>query len=386
MHCVKSKKCRKRKVQTLALLAVIVILYFLLQFFSVSRLSTYRNKNVQVMHAESAEDIDRGSPDQDRGSPDKDRGSLDLSKKYSDEVVQHPAHIPSAPRGVHPSNVARYSEDSDGMFTCMESKLRIPMERVNDNFCDCPDSSDEPGTSACPDGKLFEMTELDTKSVGQCPPASHLNGTNGRTRIPQRGPQFVHSSKVNDGICDCCDGSDEWAGQEVPPLMRLKGKTGAVLHAPCADRCGDIRKLIEDERRIQQKGLLLQKRYLDAAKQLSPREKTNYGPLGIFYLLSQQCYEHSTHEYRYTICPFQSVKQSSGAVRHTVLGRDGRWVQLTPGDYLLTMAQGDATLCPDGQPRQTQIRFLCGLEDHVISIHEDQKCRYVVRFSSPAAC
>lgn len=34
-------------------------------------------------------------------------------------------------------------------------------------------------------------------------------------------PESVPSSYVNDGICDCCDGSDEWAKISLP--IRLEG-------------------------------------------------------------------------------------------------------------------------------------------------------------------
>ena len=44
-----------------------------------------------------------------------------------------------------------------------------------------------------------------------------------KVQVPQEDAQFVYSSKVNDGICDCCDGSDEWAEQPVPSPMELKG-------------------------------------------------------------------------------------------------------------------------------------------------------------------
>ena len=56
---------------------------------------------------------------------------------------------------------------------------------LTDDYCDCDDGSDEPGTSACPNS-LFFCANKGYKS------------------------KDVFSSMVNDGVCDCCDGSDEW--------------------------------------------------------------------------------------------------------------------------------------------------------------------------------
>eukprot|EP01043_Picozoa_sp_COSAG02_P022845 COSAG02_NODE_1200_length_13909_cov_15.541202_6_plen_561_part_00 len=79
----------------------------------------------------------------------------------------------------------------------------LPYEQLNDDYCDCDDGSDEPGTAAC---------------SGVAPPESAsagffcLNVGHEGKRIP--------SSRVNDFVCDCCDGSDE------------KGTA-----SPCANTC-----------------------------------------------------------------------------------------------------------------------------------------------------
>lgn len=42
------------------------------------------------------------------------------------------------------------------MFMCHKSKRIIPFDRVNDDYCDCPeDGSDEPSTNACPNGLFY---------------------------------------------------------------------------------------------------------------------------------------------------------------------------------------------------------------------------------------
>ena len=106
--------------------------------------------------------------------------------------------------GVDPVDIPRYSGKS---FVC--GKLTISSDKINDDFCDCPDGSDEPGTSACDNGS-FACRNEGYKI----------------TRIP--------SSRVSDGVCDCCDGSDEPAGvcsNECDALAAATKKSLERAHA-----------------------------------------------------------------------------------------------------------------------------------------------------------
>ncbi|KAG6533760.1 hypothetical protein ZIOFF_007635 [Zingiber officinale] len=78
------------------------------------------------------------------------------------------------------------------VIACRDGAATFPRDRLNDGFCDCPDGTDEPGTSACPESKFY------CRNMGDA-------------------PRFLFSSRVNDHICDCCDGSDEYeSGAQCP--------------------------------------------------------------------------------------------------------------------------------------------------------------------------
>lgn len=86
--------------------------------------------------------------------------------------------------GVGPEELEYYKEGK--YFNCLRSNVQIPFSQVNDDFCDCPDGTDEPGTSACSSNGRFYCQNIGHKG------------------------NYISSSFVNDGVCDCCDGSDEY--------------------------------------------------------------------------------------------------------------------------------------------------------------------------------
>ncbi|ORX57790.1 hypothetical protein BCR36DRAFT_402194 [Piromyces finnis] len=111
--------------------------------------------------------------------------------------------------GVAEKDLGKYQMTPDGNFHCLDGTQVIPYSALNDDYCDCKDGSDEPGTSACQNGKFF------CDNIGS---VGH----------------YIPSSRVNDGVCDydlCCDGSDEYNGT-----------------IKCPDRCEEMARKLESER------------------------------------------------------------------------------------------------------------------------------------------
>ncbi|PHH86565.1 hypothetical protein CDD83_10049 [Cordyceps sp. RAO-2017] len=164
----------------------------------------------------------------------------------------------SLPRGVGPEFAKHYDGKSD--FACItDASIKLSPSRVNDNTCDCPDGSDEPGTAAC--------AYIDPLSPEQPLPGSVSGSTNATNALPgfwcvNEGHigAYVPFSYVNDGVCDhelCCDGSEEFAG------------VGGVK---CPNRCAEIgkehRKREEEKRKNMDKAQKKRAAMLSEAKQL----------------------------------------------------------------------------------------------------------------------
>lgn len=90
--------------------------------------------------------------------------------------------------GVAPEDQGKYTGSS---FSCFDKPgVGLPTSAINDDFCDCEDGSDEPGTSACAGQSATLFYCVNSNSV----------------------PKKIYTAQVKDGICDCCDGSDEVGG------------------------------------------------------------------------------------------------------------------------------------------------------------------------------
>ncbi|MES1910043.1 MAG: hypothetical protein MHM6MM_002706 [Cercozoa sp. M6MM] len=193
-------------------------------------------------------------------------------------------------RGVDPALISRYSGAS---FLC-DNGRELPMSVVNDDYCDCWDGTDEPGTAACWNGRFY------CSNIGS-------------------QPEFLTASKVDDGVCDCCDGSDE---------LRLKCENTCLVHAQ-----NRLLELKENARRFEEAMYSKQQRQKQALREVAERaEELREVRESLAALLAaqkdseQQENDVELSENADKIENEKDAEKADSGVAKNVFGKVGKWV------------------------------------------------------------
>ncbi|ORX59878.1 hypothetical protein BCR36DRAFT_341933 [Piromyces finnis] len=138
--------------------------------------------------------------------------------------------------GIPDEKLQFYQPNEQNVFKCLDGSKTISYDSINDDYCDCPDGSDEPGTSAC------------LNSMFYCKNKGHV-------------PAYIPSSRVNDGTCDpeCCDGSDEYSSDIQCPNI-------------CEKVSYEQNKEEIERKKVLKEGLAKKAKYLEDAANMIKKE------------------------------------------------------------------------------------------------------------------
>ena len=162
-------------------------------------------------------------------------------------------------RGVSPDKEALYAplKDDPTKWACLnDSSIVIDYSKINDNVCDCPDGSDEPGTNAC----------VDSKTLFYCENEGFI-------------PRRIANYKVDDGVCDCCDCSDEeWPVEKQGSLVRGKS---------CSELKVEFDGIVEKELANWRAGVSALEKLQGKAKKFGHSKATNQGEENVYIELAR---------------------------------------------------------------------------------------------------
>jgi hypothetical protein len=76
--------------------------------------------------------------------------------------------------GVRPDLISKYAPLASGNWRCLDGSREIPWAFVNDDSCDCPDGSDEPGLVSRVVACTRVNSEWYNRCRDKCLPAEHV--------------------------------------------------------------------------------------------------------------------------------------------------------------------------------------------------------------------
>lgn len=290
-------------------------------------------------------------------------------------------------RGAAPGAVQRrYAEKRvAGHFACFDGGNTFSsFEVVNDDYCDCSDGSDEPGTSACAGllaGSFTEAQSPGSSIASSAPGFSCAWALEESTTLVGHGPQdVVRLGAVNDGICDCCGGEDEWDGTTT-----------------CPDRCAEAAAAEKAEESRALEGSRAREALVKRAASLKDAARfssvSDGGPDNVFIAAAADgCLSLDDGDFRFEVCLFEKVTQKDKKGKKWAIGKNGAWSTSLwedgsqRKDYSKLIMDNGEHCAPAGHPRRAEILFECASKPALLSVQEAQMCVYTFRMQTPAAC
>ena len=180
----------------------------------------------------------------------------------------------------------------------------------------------------------------------------------------------IAPSRVGDGVCDCCDGSDEADGA-------------------CANRCAELAALAAEADATRAEGARRKAEYVERATRdnLVRGHPVDLSAMPAFGALRSRCFSSpSDGEYVYKVCLFDKATQQKVVADRSShsLGQKWSWVSAKEGAWVGKLSGGER--CFNGPPRSFTVEFTCGPKEVLGAVSEKEVCTYGATLTTPAAC